>query len=131
MDIVKIGDRATDKRRFNALDVKNYAELTGDFNPIHFDAEYARNTFFKKPIVHGPFVITLLTTLFAKELPGPGSVYMSHDVKYISPVFVGEEITAILEVIDITLKNHIILKTICLNEKDEVVITGIARLKKF
>lgn len=129
MDI-KIGNKAIETKIFDENSVRLFAELTGDTNPIHFDKEYAALTVFKKPIVHGPLVLTLVTTLFARELPGPGSVYLSHEMKFTKPVFYNDEITAILEVTDITPKGHILINTICINQDKEVVFEGIARLKK-
>ena len=74
--------------------------------------------------------MTFITTLFANELPGPGTVYLAHDIKYLKPVFIDEEITATLTVIEVTEKQHIFVETICKNALGENVITGIARLKK-
>ena len=128
---IKIGQTATATRKFDKQSVLDFAKLTGDFNPVHFDEEYARKTIFKKPLVHGPLVITLVTTMFANELPGPGSVYLSHDVQYMLPVYYDDVITATLEVIEINSKNHIFLKTVCTNQDGHIVITGVARLKKF
>ena len=128
---IKVGDKASSTRIFDDITVRKFAELTGDYNKIHFDSKYTKSTIFKKPIVHGPLVITLITTIFAKELPGEGSIYLSHDVKYLAPVYFNDIITAEVEVIEITDKKHIILKTICKNEKNNIVIDGIARLKKF
>lgn len=128
---IYIGQKAQASRQFSKEIVQAYANLTGDFNPVHFDENYAKNTIFKKPIVHGPLVLTLVTTLFANELPGSGSVYLSHDLKFLLPVYYDEIITAIVEVIDVNQHNHIVLKTVCLNQKDEVVISGIAKIKKF
>lgn len=130
MDI-KVGQIASAKKTFDKEMVMAFAQLTGDFNPVHFDEEYAKNTIFKKPIVHGPLVITLVTTLFANELPGPGSVYLAHDVKYFHPVYHNETITATLEVIDINEKQHIFIKTTCTNEDGKVILDGVARLKKY
>ncbi len=129
MDCI-IGQQAITIKKFDKQSVKLFAELTGDYNPIHFDEAYAEKTIFKKPIVHGPLVLTLITTLFAKELPGPGSVYLSHEIKFIRPVYYDDVITAILEVTDISPKGHVFISTICKNQKNEIVIEGNARLKK-
>jgi acyl dehydratase len=129
MDIT-IGQKAIEKKKFDEHSVRLFAELTGDYNPIHFDKAFAEKTIFKKPIVHGPLVLTLVTTLFAKKLPGPGSVYLSHDIKFLRPVYLNDEITAILEVIEISEKGHYFIQTICLNQNKEIVIEGLARLKK-
>lgn len=128
---VKLGDKATAKKKFSKEDVEKFAKLTGDYNLIHFDHKYASNTIFKKPIVHGPLVVTLITTLFAQELPGRGSVYLSHNLYFLKPVYYDETITAELEVIDINKEGHIFIKTDCYNERKDIVISGIARLKKY
>ena|SRR5690606_15447053 len=128
---ITIGQKAMATRVFDRRSVEMFAALTGDFNPIHFDENYARNTIFGKPLVHGPLVITLVTTLFATELPGPGSVYLSHDLRFVKPVFHNDEITATLEVLSINEKGHIFIDTTCRNQNGEIVIEGIARLKKF
>jgi 3-hydroxybutyryl-CoA dehydratase len=115
---------------FTKADVELYAKLTGDYNPVHFDEEFAKTTIFGKPIVHGPLVLTFVTTLFATDLPGPGTVYLAHDVKYMKPVYIDDVITAVLEVKEITEKNHILVSTTCTNQHNEIVLTGLARLKK-
>ena len=128
---IAIGQTATATRKFDTQAVLDFAKLTGDFNPVHFDEDYAKDTIFKKPIVHGPLVLTLITTLFANELPGPGSVYLSHDVQYFLPVYYDDIITARLEVIEINAKNHIFLQTVCTNQDGKIVINGMARLKRY
>lgn len=130
MDI-QLGQTAQATRKFDKQSVLDFAKLTGDFNPVHFDSDYAAKTIFKKPIVHGPLVLTLVTTLFANELPGPGSVYLSHNVQYFLPVYYDDVITATLEVIEINSKAHVFLRTVCSNQHGEIVLDGIARLKKF
>lgn len=127
---IEIGQKAIATKKFDDQSIKLFAELTGDYNPIHFDCDFAKNTIFKKPIVHGPFVLTLVTTLFAKELPGPGSIYLSHDIKFLKPVYHNDEITANIEVIAINTKGHIFIQTVCTNQNKEIVLAGIARLKK-
>ena len=124
-----IGSIATASRIFTQKDVEAYAALTGDYNPIHFDETYAEKTIFKRPIIHGPLVISLITTLFGTTLPGPGSIYLSHEVYYLNPVFEGDRITAYLEVISQNERNHIVLKTTCKNQDDRIVIDGFAKLK--
>ncbi|PZD76608.1 MaoC family dehydratase [Mesonia sp. K7] len=129
--LFKVGDVITESKIFTLQDVQLFAELTGDFNPIHFDENYARKTIFKRPLVHGPLVITLLTTLFAKKMPGPGSVYLGHEVKYLNPVYHNDKIIGKLKLIEITEKGHYIIETTCEKENGDIVINGLARLKKF
>jgi acyl dehydratase len=126
-----VGQTAELSRKFDKFAVLAFAELTGDHNPVHFDENYAKSTVFKRPIVHGPFVLTLITTLFANQLPGAGSVYLSHDLRFLKPVYYDDVITAKVKIVEITVKNHILLDTTCYNQHDEVVIVGTARIKKF
>lgn len=128
---VKVGQHVQASRVFDRQTVQAYAELTGDFNPVHFDQAYAAETIFGQPIVHGPLVLTLITTLFANELPGPGSVYLGHDIKFLLPVYYGDEITAVLRIIEINEKNHIFVQTTAVNQNGQQVISGVARLKKY
>lgn len=129
--VIQVGQRAISKHTITQDKINDFAKLTGDYNPIHFDDNYAANTIFKRRIAHGPYVITLITTMFANKLPGPGSVYLSHDIKYVFPVYIGDVITASVEIIDILPKGHILVKTICTNQDNVTVIEGIARLKKY
>ena len=128
---ISLGQTAKIVKVFDKETVQVYAKLTGDFNPVHFDEGYAKNTIFKKPIVPGPLVLTLVTTLFANKLPGPGSVYLSHEVKYLHPVYYDDTITAIVEIIEINSKKHIFLKTTCTNQEGIIILDGVARLKKY
>ena len=79
--------------------VKNYAELTGDHNPLHFDAEFVAKTKFKRLVVQGGLTTGLLHALVAMDMPGPGTVFLSQDWKFPAPVFIGDTITADAEVI--------------------------------
>lgn len=127
---MQIGDIAKATKVFDLQAGLDFARLTGDFNPVHFDEAYTKDTIFKKPIVHGPLVLTLVTTLFAHTLPGPGSIYLSHELKYLHPVYYGDEITATVEIININDKQHVFLRTICTNQDGDIILDGTARLKK-
>lgn len=128
--MIHVGQYAETSKTITAENIRLYAELTGDYNPIHFDAAYAAGTVFGKPIAHGPYVITLLTTLFANELPGPGTIYLSHDVRFVKPVYIGDEIRARVTVTELLANGHLLMETTCHNQHGEPVITGIARLKR-
>ncbi len=74
--------------------VRIYAELTGDFNPLHFDEAFATQTSFQRPVVQGGLTTGLLHALVAMDMPGPGTVFLSQDWKFTAPVFIGDTITA-------------------------------------
>lgn len=131
MDELTIGQKFISSKKFDKEMVLAYAKLTGDYNPIHFDKEYALKTIFLKPIVHGPLVLTFVTTLFANQFPGIGTVYLSHNIEFRAPVFYDDEVTAVLEVIKINSKNHIFMQTTCTNQNGVLILDGVARLKKY
>jgi acyl dehydratase len=81
--------------------VRDYAEITGDFNPLHFDHEFAAGTKFGRLVVQGGLTTGLLHALVATDLPGPGTVFLSQDWKFPAPVFIGDTITAEVEVVSV------------------------------
>ena len=86
-------------------DVKAFAEVTGDMNPLHLDEDYAKNTIFGRRIVHGAFSVGLISALIADKLPGKGSILLSQYVKYLKPVAVGDELVVTVEIIATETKN--------------------------
>src|SRR5690242_18814862 len=93
MDLI-VGQRAVRSITLTAEHVKAYAEITGDYNPLHFDAEFTSKTKFGKLVVQGGLTTGLLHALVAMDLPGPGTVFLSQDWKFTAPVFIGDTITA-------------------------------------
>ena len=81
--------------------VAMYAELTGDYNPLHFDETFARGTRFGALVAQGGLTTGLLHALVAMDLPGPGSVFLSQTWKFTAPVFIGDTITAEAEVVSV------------------------------
>jgi acyl dehydratase len=81
--------------------VRSYAEMTGDFNPLHFDEEFAENTRFKRLVVQGGLTTGLLHALVAMDLPGPGTVFLNQNWQFTAPVFIGDTITAEVEVAEV------------------------------
>ena len=96
-----VGTKATRSLRLTADDVKGYAELTGDHNPLHFDEAFAAKTRFKRLVVQGGLTTGLLHALVAMDLPGPGTVFLSQNWKFTAPVFIGDTITADVEVLSV------------------------------
>ena len=120
-----IGQTASITKRFSEADVKNFAELSQDFNPIHLDADYAAASPFGQQIVHGMLVSSLFSGLLGKHLPGEGTVYLGQNLKFKKPVFIDQEVTATLEVIKVRDDKPIItLSTSCTNDQGEIVIEG-------
>lgn len=91
---IRAGQRATRSITLTADHVRKYAEISGDRNPLHFDEAFAAQTKFGRLVVQGGLTTGLLHALVAMELPGPGTVFLSQDWKFVAPVFIGDTITA-------------------------------------
>jgi acyl dehydratase len=125
-----VGQRASLKRVFSSDDVKVFAELSLDKNPIHLDETYAGQSLFGKRIVHGFFVGSLISAVFGTVLPGEGAIYLHQEMNFRKPVYHGEEIKATVTVTNIKKEKSILyFDTKCENERGEIVIDGNAVLK--
>ncbi len=126
---IKIGDNASYKKIITKEDVETFGEIIGDYNPAHFDDEYASKTIFKKRISHGMFIGSLFSRLFGLELPGPGSIYISQSLRFRRPVYFKDEITIEVKVIETNIeKNRVKLECNAYNQNNEKVIIGEAEL---
>lgn len=124
---LKIGDSAHLSKEVTEKDLQCFAEATGDFNPLHFNQAYAEKTPFKGRVAHGILSVGFISGVFANILPGPGTVYMSQEVRFLAPVRIGDTITATVEVLEINLeKNRVKFKTVCTNQNAKEVVTGSA-----
>jgi acyl dehydratase len=129
MPTPKLGQQASISRSFTEQDVNDFARLSGDFNPIHIDPEFAKTTIFGQRIVHGVLVSSLFSNLLAEKVPGKGSIYLGQTFKFKKPVFFDQTVTAKVEVINIREDKPIVtMRTICTNEQGEELITGEAVL---
>ena len=127
--MIKVGDSASMSKSFSDADVRKFAEISGDNNPVHLDDEYAAQTQFKKRLVHGMLAASLISAILGTDLPGEGSIYLGQNIKFRAPVFIGDTVTATVTVIKVREDKPIItLETVCKNQDDEVVIEGDAVL---
>lgn len=117
------------KFKFSQADVDLFAEVTGDNNPIHLDNEYAKNTIFKNPIVHGFYVGSVFSRIFGTQYPGEGTIYLNQSLKFLSPVYVEQYYYAKITVLEVNgSKGKANLLTTVINEASEEVLTGQATL---
>ena len=127
IDRFQIGDNAQIEKTFSVEDTISYSEISKDANPIHFDEDFAKDSRFKKCIVQGMLVAGLISGTIGIKLPGPGSIYLEQQLKFLAPVFFGDKITATVTVIDtIEAKNIYKLSTVCSNQDGIIVIEGTA-----
>jgi 3-hydroxybutyryl-CoA dehydratase len=127
IDELKVGDSAQFSKTITETDINDFAKVTGDFNPVHLDQAYAEKTIFKGRIAHGLLSVGLLSSILGNILPGYGTIYLSHDIKFLAPVKIGDTITARVEVIELVQeKNRAKFKTSCMNQNGKEVVDGIA-----
>ena len=124
-----IGETASFSKTITKADVETFGDLSGDRNPIHFDAEYAERTRFKKCISHGLLTTSLISTVIGMHLPGPGAIYLSQEVKFLKPVFIGDVVTAHAVVTAVNDEKRVLtLKTECVNQHGVPVLIGEAKV---
>lgn len=109
-------------------DVKSFAGLSGDHNPVHVSDEYAEESRFGKRIAHGLMSASFFSALFGMRLPGPGCVYVSQSLNFKRPVYIGDTVTATVEVTSVNIpKRRVFFDTVC-TVKNKVVINGNAEI---
>ena len=125
----RVGERAEFTKTVTEADVTTFAGLIGDFNPLHVDAEYARKSRFGQRVAHGMFTGGLISAVLGNKLPGPGSIYLNQQIEFLAPVYIGDTITAVVEITSWRPEKRIItLKTDAYNQDEVQVVTGKAVL---
>jgi len=129
MEKIKTGDTFSEKVKFTQAQVNQFAEISGDRNPIHIDAEYAAGTPFGKPIIHGIFVTSIFSKVFGTQWPGEGTIYMYQDVFFKAPAFVEVEYISKFEAVEVNEEKHRgVIQCILEDPDGKVIITGQAKL---
>ena len=122
---MEVGDTASRSLRVTARHVATFAELTGDYNPLHFDGEFAAGTKFGRLVAQGGLTTGILHALVAMDLPGPGTVFLSQDWKFTAPVYIGDTITAHAEVLSVHATKPVCHMAMRVERQDgEVVLEG-------
>lgn len=102
-----------------------FAGITGDLNPIHINQVYAESTHFRGRLVHGALLSGLISSVLGMHLPGEGAIYASQHLDFKAPVYIGDTITAEVEVVEVSdEQNRVCMVTRCYNQRDEVVAEG-------
>lgn len=125
-----IGQKASIQKTFSAADVTAFAGISLDVNPVHMSDGYAKNSLFGKRVVHGILTSGLISAVLGNYLPGPGTIYMGQELKFLAPVYLGDDITATAEIVELRPDKKIVkLNTTCVNQDGKTVISGIATVK--
>jgi 3-hydroxybutyryl-CoA dehydratase len=121
----EVGEKASVTKIISEGDVYAFAGITGDFNPLHVDAEFARRSRFGERVAHGILTAGLISAVLGMRLPGPGGILLSQTLKFVRPVRFGDTITAMAEVTAWNPAKRILqLRTACTNQRGEAVVEG-------
>ncbi|MEW6730803.1 MAG: MaoC family dehydratase [Acidobacteriota bacterium] len=124
-----LGETATYTKTITSADIEIFAAVSGDHNPIHLDEKYAMHTRFERRIAHGMLTASFISTVIGMHLPGCGAIYLSQEIKFLKPVFIGDTVTATATVTAYNEEKRIItLKTECANQEGIAVLTGEAKV---
>lgn len=122
---LRVGEAAKVTRRIGEDEVRRFADLLGDRNPLHVDEDFAKTTRFGGRIAHGMLVASLISSVIGNRLPGHGTIYLSQTLRFLAPVYLGDTVTAEVQVAKIREDKHVItLETTCVNQRQETVIAG-------
>lgn len=128
---IKVGDTASMSKTISEYDIYTFAGLTGDFNPVHVNAEFAKSTMFKERIAHGMLSVGFISAVLGTSLPGVNTIYLGQELSFKAPVKIGDTVTATVEVIEkVEGKNRIILRTTATTQDGTLVIDGKATVMK-
>jgi 3-hydroxybutyryl-CoA dehydratase len=127
---IQIGFKAESSHTISEEDIVKFAEVSGDFNPVHMDEEFAKTTIFKGRIAHGMLSVAYISAILAKQIPG--TIYLKQTVMFKKPVRIGDTISTKVEVISKNdEKKRLTLTTTCSNQRKEEVVTGEALVMLF
>ena len=95
---LELGMEASHEKTVSEDDIASFAEVSGDYNPVHMDEDYAAGTFFKSRIAHGMLTASFISTVLGTRLPGPGCIYLSQNLRFLAPVRIGDTVKALARV---------------------------------
>lgn len=98
---LSVGMEASLSKTVSAADIVAFAEVSGDRNPVHLDADYAAGTMFKERIAHGMLSAAYISAVFGMQMPGPGAIYMSQTLGFKAPVKIGDTVVTTVKVVEV------------------------------
>ncbi|PHS40167.1 MAG: (R)-hydratase [Robiginitomaculum sp.] len=126
LDEIKIGMFAENKLVVSAARIDTFAEISGDYNPVHMDEEFAKTTMFGRRIAHGALSASLISAILGNDLPGPGAIFVELNLRFRRPAFIDDEITARAEVAEINERTGRIKMKVSCSVDGKQIIRGIA-----
>ncbi|MHC5108738.1 MAG: MaoC family dehydratase [Planctomycetota bacterium] len=121
---LEIGDTGSFSKTITEEDVFNFAHISGDYNPLHIDEEYARRSVFEQRVAHGILTAGIMSTVLGSEIPGVGTIFVELQIRFLKPVYFGDTVKATATVIEIINPKRVRLMVACQNGKGEDVAIG-------
>ena len=126
---ISVGQSASFTKPITERDVYTFAGFSGDLNPAHITEPYAKGTRFGRRIAHGMLSAGLISAVIGMQLPGPGTIDMGQTLKFLSPVRIGDTVTATVKVTSIDeQRRRAVLETTCTNQEGTLLISGEAKV---
>lgn len=123
--MIEVGQIYTHEFSFSQDEVNRFAEVTGDKNPVHLNADYAAKTMFKKPIMHGMLSASLFSKVFGTLFPGEGTIYLKQSLGFMKPMYVDTKYEAVFTVKEVIKdKNRAIVETLIKDKTNGTVCTS-------
>ena len=123
--MLQVNQVYTHKFSYSQEEVKRFAEVTGDTNPVHTDPEYAAKTLFRRPVMHGMLGASLLSKVFGTLFPGEGTIYLKQSLNFLKPMYPDKEYEAVFTVREVTPeRNRAIVETIIRDGDGKVCTSG-------
>lgn len=131
IDTVQVGDHATCRMTVTEAHVDAFAELSRDDNSLHIDDEFARTLGFRDRVAHGMIALSAISRLIGTQLPGHGSLWISQEVEYVTPVFVGDTLEAkvTVEKFSAAARLVVLATQVVKSDSEEVVLRGCAKVR--
>ncbi len=119
-----VGDSGVFSKTVSSEDIFRFAEVSGDFNPLHIDEEYAKRSIFGQRIAHGILSAGIISTVLGGEIPGVGTIFVELHIRFLKPVFIGDTITATGTVTEIINPKRVRMMVACINQDGKDVSIG-------
>lgn len=121
---LQVGDEGEFSKEISERDIFEFADASGDFNPLHINEEYASKSVFKKRVAHGILVAGIISTVLGSEIPGIGTIFVELHIRFLKPVYIGDRVTALATVLEILNPKRVRMFVACRNQHGDDVALG-------